>query len=288
MVPKHILLCVTLLIFFGIVQGQSMAVDMDTASGIQEALTVHDTAQTVIVTLQATSVTELFSYQCKVNFDTSQFSFIAAEQDFGALGEKNILAKDGGAVIGICQLQANPPASDTVEFSGTITGTDASKSVSGDGIIGVLYLKSKAGFNDSTTISITQGFLAEFEESMVEVTNYSEGTFKIEEEVHISPWNKKQKYGETQNSHVINVMYQFAVAQFTFPYNTFSVGSTIHCRLFSLDGKQIVHHSFTITNDQIFDVVLPSSVTTQMSNVVPCVCSINIGTKRLTQSMIRN
>lgn len=297
MATKSIILYITLLFYATMSSSQSFIVDMDTASGIQGSLQTKDTAQTLIVTLRAATVSNLFSYQCKVSFDTSKFSFIGAEQDFGVLGEKNILTKNGGNIIGIYQLQTNPPALDTVEFSGTIQGTDATPSVSGDGIIGVLYLKTKLSVNDSSSISISQGFYAEFEGTMEEITSYTAGTYKIIPSVSITTSNDEKKLGYNVPSisilsvttayQVIEVTFQSSTARFSVSTNTLSTDNKIHLTLYTLDGKFITNFQTYIYDSNNCQVTIPPSAVHKPTISGTYICTLAGNDIRLAKTMTR-
>lgn len=158
---------------------QTIAIDMDTASGIQAATSSGDTAQLVTVQIRISGAINLFSYQYKVAFDTSRLSFVSAQLDAGPLGEKNILTRNGGVLIGVYQVQLNPPASDTLEISASITGADPAKSVSGDGLIGVAYFKFRTAFSDSTVISASSGFTAIYGGDFAPVPSYAAGKYRV-------------------------------------------------------------------------------------------------------------
>ena len=86
-----------------------MHIDLSDEDGIQDEIQIEDSSGIVAVSLRIESAEELYSYQCKVAFDTAYFTFKGAEQDFGIGGEENILLKNGGSCIGIFQRQQNPP-----------------------------------------------------------------------------------------------------------------------------------------------------------------------------------
>ena len=224
---------------------QTISVDMDPDEGIQDAFTATDTAETLAVTIRITGADNLFSYQCKVVFDTGSFSFLAAQQDFGMSGEKNILTNNCGSVIGIYEQQTNPPAADTVTMSGSITGTDASLSVDGDGCIGVLYLQSKLRPGNSASITVVQGFLAQFGEDLIPVDSYDEGIYTIDPSVPAIDREdrlSRRFSGKTPVSLLV-----------AFPESDVQIGISgvepegfIAVTLLTLDGKTVIEHRQTL------------------------------------------
>lgn len=158
---------------------QTISIDLDSGAGIQSTLTSRNTAATIGIAIRFTDINQISSYQFKVSFDTTRFTFVGAQQDFGITGEKNILTKNGGSIIGIAQLQINPSAKDTVEFSYSVTGNNASFVVSGDGLAGVLYLKSKISLGDSSSITVSNCILADFNLNQTAVSHYNKGTYAV-------------------------------------------------------------------------------------------------------------
>jgi hypothetical protein len=159
--------------------GQTLSVDLDTAAGIQNTFISREPVVTLPVAIRISGCSSISSYEFKVAFDTAKFSFVGAQQDFGITGEQNILVKNGSAIIGISRPQINPAAQDTIEFGFAITGSSSTSLVSGDGLAGVLYLKSKLKIGDSTTISISNGALSDFDLNSTPFTSYKTGKFKL-------------------------------------------------------------------------------------------------------------
>ena len=258
-------------------RAQTMVVDMDTASDIQDSFSTQDTVGTVVIPLRITDADNLFSYQFKVAFDTGRFTFVGAQQDFGMLGEKNILAKNGGTLIGIFELQVNPPASDTVEFSCTITGSDKSKSVSGDGLIGVLYLQSKMHSDDSTEITISQGFLAEFGGSLEPVSSYTQGMFITKPFMHVRHSTRSPLRGRR-----IVVDCRTSSVNFFIPRNYCAFGGAISITLHSLDGRLILQRSFLLEADGDRFTIPTPAITTLSGTFI---CTLRLGGLHLSQTI---
>ncbi|MBN1576825.1 MAG: hypothetical protein JW913_09750 [Chitinispirillaceae bacterium] len=270
-------LCVFLLAAHS--RAQTMVVDMDTASGIQSAISTQDTAKTtLIVPLRITGADNLFSYQFKVAFDTSRFSFVGAQEDFGMLGEKNILAKNGGALIGIYQLQANPRALDTVEFSCTIQGEDAAKSVSGDGLIGVLYLQSKMRSEDSAQITISQGLTVRFDGAPEPVSSYTPGTYSISF-VGVRPPAGAPSFRQRE----VIVNYQTSRAYFSVPHSGFPSSQAMSIFIHSLNGRLIAERRITLdgAGDHRISIAAPGIETPSGAFV----CTLRLGSVRLSKTI---
>jgi len=231
-----------LALFTGYAAAQTIAVDMDTASGIQATASSRDTAQLLTMQVRIIGAVNLFSYQYKIAFDDTKLSYISAQLDGGPLGEKNVLTRNGGVTLGLCQLQLNPPASDTIEISGTITGTDPALSVSGDGLIGVIYFKSKTAFNDSSAISASNGFTALYSGDMSAIQTYTAGNYRVLPSVALSPDRfNAMSTGGASNGRAVTVTIGTTVAV----YNLGSLGAdatTLTFRLLTPDGKCVANY----------------------------------------------
>lgn len=218
---------------------QSISVDMDTASGIQPTVATEDTGQTLVIPIRINDADHLFSYQFKIAFDTGSFTFLGAQQDFGITGEKNILTKNGGTTIGIFQVQVNPPADDTVEFSCSLTGTDDTKSVSGDGLIGVLYLKSRLNPGDSAAVAVSQGFLAPYGGTLTPVATYAGGMYRVLLPVTVNRSANRRTVSPSTASaaYLINILIGTTEVHFDLPAALFDQDGALSITLFSLDGR---------------------------------------------------
>jgi hypothetical protein len=173
------LLCLIPVLLTSAMAVQTLSVDMDTAAGIQATATSGDTGQLLTVQVRLSGAESMFSYQYKLAFDTARLVFVNAELDFGFSGERNILCRNGGMTLPVCQLQQNPPAADTIEISGTIIGSDAAKCVSGDGLAGVIRFRSKTQYNDSCRITVCRGYTANFSGDLMSIDNYAAGVYRV-------------------------------------------------------------------------------------------------------------
>jgi hypothetical protein len=209
---------------------------MDTTNGVQDIYIAKDTTQTVTVALWMSGADALFSYQFKVAFDTAKFSFIDAQPDFGITGKRNLLTKNSGTIIGIYQLQTNPAATDTVEFSCSITGTNGAKSVTGDGLIGVLYLKSKINSGDSSIITVVQGYHAAFGGDLIPIASYKSGNYKSFPIVDI-----KTKPSVIDKYKKIVLRVRNGYVAFSIPDALLYQNNELTMRIFSLNGKLLVN-----------------------------------------------
>jgi hypothetical protein len=255
---------------------------MDTATGIQPTLSVEDTGQTLIIPLRITDADNLFSYQFKVAFDTGCFTFVAAEQDFGTTGEKNILTANGGSIISICQLQANPPATDTVEFSCSITGTDESMSVSGDGLVGVLYLKSKLDAGDTTTITVCDGLLAGYDQQLVSVEEYEEGTYMIPPPPVAAAAIAQP--GRTDNRETFSLSINSNKVHFAVPSSLFNAEKIMRITIHTLDGRLRASRLITTPVPAMHLNWSPAEPGQRLSRGT-YLCSVEIGTARISRSL---
>ncbi len=232
---------------------QSISIDLDNEVGIQNTFTSRDTGATIAIAIRFTGVNQISSYQFKVSFDTSRFTFIGAQQDFGITGEKNILTKNSGSIIGIAQLQLNPPAKDTVEFSYSITGNNASSLVSGDGLAGVLYLKSKIPLGDSSSIMVSNGILADFELNQTTVNVYHKGTYSV---LPVT-WNIKQNHdnkyiSETMSSVFLSIQNNFI--RFEIPYSIVKSSKMVSFVLYTINGKFLTEYTTVSANNDFYTI----------------------------------
>jgi hypothetical protein len=150
--------------------GSSFLPDADTATtGIQATNVLTDTGMTLIVEFDAAAMTDLFSYEFSVRYDTTKLLYKGGDKDYGFDGRQNILTTKGGAVQGLCQKRRNPLRPDIIDVAYTIIGADKNQQVSGDGLIGVLSFKSRMQHGDSSTISIISGAWASLDGSLQKV-----------------------------------------------------------------------------------------------------------------------
>ncbi len=266
---------------------QTISVDMDSGEeGIQEIVMANDTAETLTVAIQLSDAVDLYSYQCKIAFDTGSLSFLAAQQDFGLTGEKNMLTKNGGSVIGIFQLQTNPQAEDTIVISGSITGTDASLSVDGNGCIGVLYFASKVQPGDSATIMVTQGFLAAFGEDLTPVENYSDGVYSVDPAVAVSDHRDQTTPHRTpaQTRRLTLILPLTAPLDICIPAAGANTADIITVSLFSVDGKLLARHRQPFHSDTRI-IQLPARGENYRYPSGTYLCTIRTGNYRLSRTV---
>lgn len=264
---------------------QTIVIDMDTASGIQATGAAKDTAQIVTVQVRMIGAVNLFSYQVKVAFDTSRLSYVGVQLDNGPLGEKNILARNGGVVFGVYQVQLNPPASDTIEISGTITGTDPSKNVSGDGLIGVIYFKSRTAVGDSTVIAASNGYTALYGGDITPVAAYAGGKHTVLRPVAVSPdrFSPGRTDGESK-CRTVAVAIGPSVAMYDIPPDATRTGAPLTFRLITPGGKCIVTRTvpFSAATRRI-SIPLPRDASTLSNGVY--IGSIGIGGRISSQTI---
>lgn len=218
---------------------QTISIDLDSAAGIQSTLTSRDTAATIGIAIRFTDINQISSYQFKVSFDTTRFTFVGAQQDFGMTGEKNILTKNSGSIIGIAQLQINPPAKDTVEFSYSVTGNNASSLVSGDGLAGVLYLKSKIPLGDSSSITVSNCILADFDLNQTAVSHYNKGTYAV---LPVTRSVRQHKHDLITSSGqlspvTLSILNNFIT--FDLPHSALSSNEMVTITFYTLNGKYL-------------------------------------------------
>ncbi len=264
-------------------RAQTISVDMDTTPGLQNVKITKDTAETVAVAFRISGVNAMFSFQFKAGFDTTRFSFLAAFQDFGPAGEKNILTLNGGSIIGIGQLQVNPAASDTVEFSYSITGTDEAKSVNGEGLIGVLYLKSKLSPGDTSSITVGNGYVASFGGDLLPLTSYNAGKFIILPRVGIE--NRK---GEGKNIHSYDKLIlriKNSQVQFAIPEILFRADNDFLVRIFALDGRLMTSFRLPV-NKNIKNYDINQKTDNTFNNAGTYLFSVEAGGSRFTKTII--
>jgi hypothetical protein len=244
--------------------GQSIVVDMDTSSGIQATTTSTDTATPLItIQIRVTGAVDLFSYQYKVPFDTSRLTYMGAQLDGGFSGEKNILTHNGGMPIGVYQLQLNPPASDTIEISGTITGTDPAKSVAGDGLVGVIFFRSKTAPGDSCGITVCSGFYAPCGGNLVPFDHYSGGEFHVT--LPVSAASRRANIPITSTiQNLLTVAVNIGTTEYLFqiPAAHTAAVQPLTFKLFTIDGKFITASTMrpvSATHHQTILVPVPAA-----------------------------
>lgn len=259
------------------IKAQTLFVDMDTAAGVQNKYITKDTAKTIAIAIRLTGAEAMFSYQFKVAFDTSCFSFVAAQENFGIKGESNILTKNGGGIIGICQFQTNPPAPDTIEYSYSITGTKSEKSVTGEGLAGVLYLKSKIRPGDSSSITIMQGYSASFGGDLIPIASYKGGMCKISPIVRIGYRKDIDKNYGTGKKIVLGN--KGAYVTFAIPDALLQNNKEFRLRIFSLGGKLLAAHKIPVQNSKMYDTFLNQTGT--------FVYSLEIGNTSFTRTVTK-
>lgn len=259
---------------------QSLSIDLDTVSGIQSTFTSRDTSATINIAIRLTGISKVSSYQFKVSFDTTRFTFMGAQQDFGISGEKNILTKNGGSIIGIAQLQLNPLAKDTVEFSYSITGNNASLLVSGDGLAGVLSLKSKVPLGDSSSITVSNCTLADFDLNPIQVNVYSKGTYSV------SPvtWSIKEKYPNnncTEPGTIVLLSTQSSNIQFKIPFSDVINSKIYQFAFYTLNGKYLTVYSTTNANSNHYTISGNDNIV--FSQPGKYICCLKTGSRNYSQ-----
>jgi hypothetical protein len=261
MTIRIIRLFVITFIFYSSPIGQTLSVDLDTAAGIQNTFVSREPGVTLPVAIRISGCISISSYEFKVAFDTAKFSFVGAQQDFGITGEQNILVKNGSAIIGISRPQINPAALDTIEFGFAITGSSSTSLVSGDGLAGVLYLKSKLKIGDSTTISISNGTLSDFDLNSVPFTSYKSGKFKY---LPITAIFDRPSVGSSYCSgptEKISLTVRNQTITFIIPAKTTEMKNRMLFQIFSINGRLITQSMLTELKDNTvyngFDTVIP-------------------------------
>jgi hypothetical protein len=273
-----------ILFSFFCVSAQSLLIDMDTASGVQNVLASRDTGNTVPVSIRVSGINTVSSYQFKVSFDTTRFLYVAAQQDFGITGEKNILTKNGGSIIGIAQLQINPPASDTVEFSYSITGNNSATLVSGEGLAGVLYLKSKLTTGGSSVVSVSNGVLSDFDLSVLPISLYDKGIYKIMPSTAIAADKQSLSYNKSTVNEIITLGWNNTLVTFNIPSISLYDSRELTFRLYSLNGKLLANHHIISNGQHLYRLGANDDI--GIGNYTGrFLCSVVIGNNRFSRTI---
>jgi len=151
----------------------SQIIEIDLApdlSGIQKEYTAADTGNVFSLELYGTGFTDIYSYQCKVRFDTAQFTFLGGEADQGLVGTQNILEAQGGTIIGICQTQTNPEDPSVIDLAWSITTENVNLSVTGEGLMGVLLFKNKLSRGETGIFEVFNRYWSELGGAAVPIT----------------------------------------------------------------------------------------------------------------------
>jgi len=133
----------------------SIWVDVNSESiGIQTKVLIPATDKDIYISIRGVSLTNVRGYQSRIWIDTSKFSLIACQSDFGLGREKNFLKTSGLQIQGLCQQSENNGIlTDTIDLAYVLQGT-GTQVVDGDGLLGVLVLKNKMSHDDSAKIKI--------------------------------------------------------------------------------------------------------------------------------------
>jgi hypothetical protein len=285
MYNRAITVFVTIFLAYTTNFAQTVSIDLDNEAGIQSKVTSRDTSATIAIAIRLTGVNQISSYQFKVSFDTTKFTFIGAQQDFGTINEKNILVKNGGSIIGIAQLQLNPPAKDTVEFSFTITGTTPSTLVSGDGLAGVLYLKSKVPMGDSTAVTVSNCILADFELNQTTVNVYNKGTYSVLPVTR----NLRGKHNNISISEPVSSVSLSILnrnVQFDIPSPVAAGCKMVSFTLYTIDGKFLTAYQTAATTNNVYIFGIEGKkLVNQFGNYL---CCLKMGSRSYTQILSFN
>ncbi|HEX2957217.1 MAG TPA: hypothetical protein VHO70_10310 [Chitinispirillaceae bacterium] len=278
---RVVLLLTAILSLYTANYAQSLLVDLDTLPGIQNTFTTKDTAATVGVAIRLTGVTQISGYEFKVSFDTTKFTFVGAQQDFGMTGEKNILTKNSGSIIGIAQLQSNPPAKDTVEFSYSITSYNSSTLVTGDGLAGVLYLKSRLPLGDSSAISVSNCILTDFDLNPTPVNVYNKGTYLV---LPVTWSIRQHKYNFTASSgqfSTVTFSILNSLIKFDLPHSALSNNEIFTVAFYTLSGKYLAEYKMIANKNNFYSFnENNNSIFNQSGRYL---CSLNAGSKKYSQ-----
>lgn len=156
----------------------STAVDMMPAlAGTQNLYQSSTEGETFSIDIIGSGFDSLFSYQLKLSFDTSKLEFVGADKDYGFTGTRNFLTQNGGTIQGICQKQINPPCDSVLEFAYTIVGNNNAQAVSGEGLLGVVWLRSKLALGESSTFTISQVAYAQLNGDLTLIDTIYNGTY---------------------------------------------------------------------------------------------------------------
>lgn len=165
------LLLVLTMSIFGL---PSILVDCDPETpGIQKTLYLDGTEEYVFIDFVADNFEKVTGYQFTMTFDSSKLSF--EEGKDGTLKNKNILKKNGGSIIGIANLQVNPPAKDIVDFAFSISNATEAMAVSESGMLGYVAFSSKMKEGDTCVIEISKGGWAYLNSNLNLITSYEPG-----------------------------------------------------------------------------------------------------------------
>jgi len=218
-----------------------LAVDLDPeTSGIQNQHLDTQTGALVAVAIVIEETDKIFSLQFRVKFDTAQFAYAGCDKDFGISGPRNMLAANGGIVQGLCQPRQNPPEPGAVEFAYTITGQDQTDAVTGSGLAGLLYLRSKVAPGDSARVQITSGYWAELDGPLNTIDEYSPGVYRIDAPVD-ARGSKSSAIQDRESGEIHAFVEKDGTLRLLFPHSA----PRAEVNLFNARGMRVARHVWT-------------------------------------------
>lgn len=229
----------TLLFSFYISAQTSISVDVNPAvAGIQSLIESATPNETFAVDIIGSGFDSLFSYQLKFSFDTSKFTFLGVDKDYGFTGTRNFLTLNGGSIQGICQQQVNPPCDSIIEIAYTIVGNSSSHAVSGEGLLGVIWLQSKLSLGESSELSLHNGAFASLNGSLELIESTVSGVY--------SYGAVSNSFTKNNTSLIKNFGYNLSSNKLQISYTTNDNHTSYEkITLFNLLGKVIEEVSFT-------------------------------------------
>lgn len=113
---------------------------------------------TIYKKIEIINIANLWCYQLKLAFNVEELQLISHTIN----NTNNVLTKNNGNVIGFSQYQLNPLDTSKICYAATITGTDSTQKVNGNGLIGEAIFKAK---NKTNTIEIENVLIGCFDDS---------------------------------------------------------------------------------------------------------------------------
>jgi hypothetical protein len=129
-------------------------IDADISSKEIDSVKYCAKDSSLTVGIFAADITELYSYQMYLQYDTAQLQFISA-----SAGSDNFLGSKGGSPM-FFPVKRNKADSTQLLIAETLVGDDSSQCATGSGIIGVIQFKMKG--NDTATLSLHGPKLCDF------------------------------------------------------------------------------------------------------------------------------
>ena len=129
-------------------------IDTDVSSKEIDSVKYCAKDSSLTVSIFASDITELYSYQMYLQYDTAQLQFISANA-----GSDNFLGSKGGSPM-FFPVKKNKADSTQLLIAETLVGSDSTQCATGSGILGVIQFKMKG--NDTAILSLHGPKLCDF------------------------------------------------------------------------------------------------------------------------------